>query len=283
MIADNQTNYIYLSELLRTDHRYAGTCKQITNILDEKKVYYDFLANTKDIWARDYMPIQVAENEFILYRYEPDYLRPERYHKIKTSPDAVLEKLGIKTKKTELILDGGNVVKSSNTVILTDKVIIENSKLFSKNEVENELADLLKVEKIVWIPWDRENEYFGHADGMIRFIDDDTVLINQYFDDYDESFKTYFYGSLKAAGLKWEKLVFDVKIEDDRNWAYINFLQTSDLILLPSFGIEEDDQAFAQIEKYFLDYSGGKIKQVNMSKIVKEGGALNCISWTIRK
>lgn len=29
---------------------------------------------TNDYWARDYMPIQLGENEFLKYRYYPDYL-----------------------------------------------------------------------------------------------------------------------------------------------------------------------------------------------------------------
>jgi agmatine deiminase len=76
----------------------------------------------------------------------------------------------------------------------------------------------------------------------------------------------------------------DVKVKktDKRNWAYINFLQTKDLILLPKFGIDEDEQAFKQIEEYFPDYKN-RIAQVDMTKIVRFGGALNCISWTTKE
>ena len=57
---------------------------------------------------------------------------------------------------------------------------------------------------------------------------------------------------LKSGGLKTEFIDFKVKKRDKRNWAYINFLQTKDLILLPKFGIDEDIQAFEQIENYFI-------------------------------
>ncbi|WP_240524937.1 agmatine deiminase family protein [Candidatus Sulfidibacterium hydrothermale] len=68
-----------------------------------------------------------------------------------------------------------------------------------------------------------------------------------------------------------------------RNWAYINFLQTKDLILLPKFEIDEDEQALEQIKRYYPDYAeNDRIAQINMTKIVKYGGALNCITWTIK-
>ena len=55
------------------------------------------------------------------------------------------------------------------------------------------------------------------------------------------------------------------------------------MILLPKFNIEEDGQALARIEELYPDYANNKkICQIDMSDIVKLGGALNCISWTIK-
>jgi len=74
MISDNQANKVYFSELLKSDLRFKATCNEITKILDSYEVRCEFLDKTKDIWARDYMPIQVSENKFVEYRYDPDYL-----------------------------------------------------------------------------------------------------------------------------------------------------------------------------------------------------------------
>jgi agmatine/peptidylarginine deiminase len=87
---------------------------------------------------------------------------------------------------------------------------------------------------------------------------------------------------LKEAGLNLEYIDFKVKKKDKRNWAYLNFLQTKDLILIPKFGIDEDEQAFEQIKCFYPDYNG-KIAQVEMSEIVRFGGALNCITWTTKE
>ena len=107
--------------------------------------------------------------------------------------------------------------------------------------------------------------------------------IQGYFDHYSDKFKELLFGELDNNGLTCKKMEFSVDQEDERNWAYLNFLQTKDLILLPKLNIEEDNQALEQISKYYPDYAKSKrIAQVDMTDIVKQGGALNCISWTTK-
>jgi len=59
-------------------------------------------------------------------------------------------------------------------------------------------------------------------------------------------------------------------------------LQTKDVILLPKFGIDEDEQALEQFKKQFKEYAANnKIIQLEIPEIVKNNGAFNCISWNI--
>jgi len=280
MITDKETNTIYFSEKLET--YFPKTCNQIIEALKSKGIEPKFLPNTNDIWARDFMPIQVSENKFIEYRYDPDYLQAKKYRKLKSYPDIVCESIDLKTQKTNLIIDGGNVIKSKDCVILTDKVIQENKDYYTKENLINKLRELFEIEKIILIPWDK-NEPYGHADGMIRFINENSVLVQKYFDEYDEVFRNKFFGELDKHGLSWEKMEFNVENENENNWGYLNFLQTQNIILLPVFGIEEDDQAFKQMKNYYPDYSDDRILKINMSEIIENGGALNCISWTIKE
>jgi agmatine/peptidylarginine deiminase len=60
-------------------------------------------------------------------------------------------------------------------VILTDKVVVENPSL-SKAKLLSELRELFEIETIIIIPRD-PLDFTGHADGMVRFVDEDTVLI----------------------------------------------------------------------------------------------------------
>lgn len=212
----------------------------------------------------------------------PIICKQKKYRKLKSYPDIVCESIDLKTQKTNLIIDGGNVIKSKDCVILTDKVIQENKDYYTKENLINKLRELFEIEKIILIPWDK-NEPYGHADGMIRFINENSVLVQKYFDEYDEVFRNKFFGELDKHGLSWEKMEFNVENENENNWGYLNFLQTQNIILLPVFGIEEDDQAFKQMKNYYPDYSDDRILKINMSEIIENGGALNCISWTIKE
>ncbi|MCY1719245.1 agmatine deiminase family protein [Prolixibacteraceae bacterium Z1-6] len=280
MISDRETNKIFFSNQLKIDFPY--TCTEIEHVLNSFGIQPYFLPETKDIWARDYMPIQIAKDVFVEYRYDPDYLQgtTKNRRELKTYPDIVCDAIKLPTKKTDIILDGGNVVKSKNAIILTDKVVVENKRTYNKHQLLDKLHEIFQVDKVVLIPWDDKCE-FGHSDGMLRFINDDTVLISGFYDTADLEFKEFLLKSLKKAKLNWEWLRCSNK-EKERNIAYINFLQTKDLILIPKLYAIEDEIAFEQVSKYYNDYSNNKrITQVDMSETVKLGGALNCVTWTI--
>jgi agmatine/peptidylarginine deiminase len=265
------------------DKRFTETSNEISAILDSLNVDHNFLPPfTNDIWARDYMPIQVSKDKFIEFRYDPDYLQDigKFGRDIKTYPDLVCNALSLKTVKSDIIIDGGNVVKSKNSVILTDKIIQENKNLYNRKSLVKKLIELFETDRIVLIPWDKK-EKFGHSDGMLRFISEDKVLINGIYKK-ENSFKSLLLKTLEANKINWDWISFDVEKENSRNWAYINSLQTKDIILIPKLNINEDSQALKIFMKNYPDYaSNNRIKQVDMSKVVKFGGALNCISWTI--
>ncbi|MFC5285252.1 agmatine deiminase family protein [Pedobacter alpinus] len=278
MISDFQTNTVYFSDLINTLPSFKESSKQIISTLNSFEVKFKFLPETKDIWARDYMPIQINSSEYIEYRYDPDYLQgnSKGYRDLKSYPEIICDSIGLKTIKSSLIMDGGNFIKSSNCIIFTDKLIKENCHSYSRIELIKELQKTFKVDRIIFIPWDKNEEY-GHADGMVRFVDDETVLLNYlYKNDSD------IINPLKKAGLKLEYLEFSKKTNNKFNWAYINFLQTEDLIIIPKFGIDEDYQAYEQINSYYPNYKG-RISQVDVTEFVKKGGALNCISWTTKE
>lgn len=287
MISDSSTNNIYFSDLLRTDERYSETFNDLQQVLDSNGIQYDFLKKTRDIWARDYMPIQVSKDKFLEFRYDPDYLQGSGRERraVKTYPDIVCDYMGIKTIKSDIILDGGNVVKSDNAVILTYKIVKENERNYDRNELIRQLEILFETDRVIVIPKDPEDIY-GHSDGMVRFIDNDTVLINWYYRKCDDYFRKSLLDPITEKGLKYEWL--DLGIDNDKidgyNWAYINFLQTENLILVPKLGIREDGIAFSQICEFYKSYADrGRVFQVDSRHVVEKEGALNCISWTIMK
>lgn len=265
---DKDTDSVYFSEWIKDFRCYSS----ITRILDKHYVKHGFLPFTKDYWARDYMPVQITESEFIQYYYNPDYLQKHKTYI--TDPTVSCKHLGIEPIKTDIIIDGGNIIKCNNAIIMTDKIFNENLR-YSKSDLVKKLEALFQAEFIL-IPWDR-NEPYGHADGMARFIEDKKVLLNNYV-DFDKSLRKKLIGILNRH-FEIIELHYGAVKKSTLDWAYINFLQVGNLILLPAMGIEEDEKALCLFKEIFKI----NIEQVNIAEIVGMGGALNCISWNIKQ
>jgi agmatine deiminase len=182
------------------------------------------------------------------------------------------------TKKSKLVVDGGNVIRATDKVIMCDKVFNENKHL-SEKDVIKQLRELLEVDKLYFVPWDKD-DFTGHVDGMVRFIDNDTVLINSYCQEkpeYQRSLRI----SLHNAGLDWVELPYSPPKDTDPDSAeglYLNYLQMQQGVIMPTFNAKDDDTAYKVLERVF---KGQKIATVDSTDLSKEGGVLNCISWNI--
>jgi len=275
MITDNKTNFVYFAEGLRF---YKTACASIIETLESLGIQHEFipeLSSKKHIWVRDYMPIQTMENRYIKFKYTPDYLEGTNGY----SPDVanILERV---TKgnmiESDIVIDGGNMVKCDDKIIMTDKIFWENPSI-KPVELLDKIENLLNCE-IVLVPWDMAENY-GHTDGMVRYIGNSTVLLNNY-QNLDPRFGKVMNRVLKEH-FEVKSLFYEGKLTKRYCWGYINFLQVGDNILVPQFGIQEDSQAIKQIQTL---YPNCKVIPINgCEEIARSGGVLNCVSWNIKK
>ncbi len=111
MIPDKKTNFLYLSGLL--PDRYPIFWQAFSDILKTNSVPFKLLPETKDIWVRDFMPVQTAKNRFVQFSFNPGYLKDKEFRNLKSEPAKITSAIGLKPIKSDIILDGGNVVKSN--------------------------------------------------------------------------------------------------------------------------------------------------------------------------
>lgn len=264
MVTDRLTDTVYFSEWALKD--FPVPINNICKLLDKYGIKYGFLRHTKDYWCRDYMPIQVNETKFVHYAYAPDYLQNEKNRRYITDPTAVLHDLNIPTVKTDLIIDGGNIIKCPDKVIMTKKVFCENKNI-PRNKVIAMLEQLFEC-SIVFLPWDK-SETYGHADGIVRWVNGNTVLLTAY--EMSRYFANKFLKELER-NFDVISMKYSTRPRNrEHSWAYINFLQTKNVIIVPVFNIKEDEQALQQIEAAFPDYQGC-IEPVDISNIISHGG-----------
>lgn len=279
MIPDWETNCVYFSRLL--GEQYSDLLDRLTQVLRTHEVEVRFLDGTKDIWARDYCPVQVEASRFVKFRYDPDYLKGKYRHLV--TGDEVIEQLrDLGTiQKSETVLDGGNVVTSGRLVILTDKVFQENTRR-RRRELQQELAGLLGVEGSIIIPTE-PLDYIGHADGVVRFLTENLVFVNNYT-GMDRGYRRRLHRALAKRGLEiipcpgW---VSDVTRKGIASAVgnYVNFLRVGNLVILPAYEDRRDEDACRALEQ---SDQGLTIVPVQCRSLAEEGGVLQCVSWTIK-
>lgn len=276
MITDPQTTTAYFSNLL--PKRCPTLYQSLDTILRERQVEYHLLPNTRDIWCRDYMPIQTDEKRFVFYKYNPNYLQNARYKRTITDVAQIgaVDRLWQgEVVKLDLVVDGGNVVKCGDKIVMTEKVFFEN-KDKSRDEVRRLLEEAFHCE-IVFLPWDTVETY-GHSDGIIHYAGGNRVLMTNYADsDTDMAHK---FTRILDKHFEVIHLEYNVKRKHRRSWAYINYLQIGNLVLVPQLGIPEDEQALRQIAQALPQC---EVIGIEALEAVRKGGALNCISWNVRE
>lgn len=274
-VVDSLTDTVFFSDLL--PERCPTMYQSLDKILRENDIDHRLLRHTKDIWCRDYMPIQTSGKSFVFYKYNPDYLQTKYYKRTITNVDRVgniecLRQDG-EVFDLDLVIDGGNVVRCDDKIVMTEKVFFEN-KDKSRNEVQRLLEEAFECD-IIFLPWDRK-EIFGHSDGIVHYVGDNRVLMTNYADfDAAKSNKIL---NLLEKHVEVIPLRYNVKRKHERSWAYINFLQIGNLVLVPQLGIPEDEQSLLQIRDAMPRC---KVMGVPALEAVRKGGALNCISWNV--
>ncbi|TCZ67053.1 agmatine deiminase family protein [Flaviaesturariibacter aridisoli] len=277
MTTDRQTNFVYLADTLAKKY---PTCHEALCVsLIEAQIPYAYIPDTRDVWVRDFMPLQVESDYFVQFSYKPDYLQGKEWQHTNSDVHAICSKMGFQTHSSSIVLDGGNVIKGDRCAFLCDKVFAEN-RSWKPEELEDELRRLFNVDRLIFLPWHKD-DLIGHADGMLRLIDDHNVLIND-FKREKGNYRDAVLASLEQAGVRYIELPFHPysnRTYLDAAGIYMNFLHVGKNIFISEFGQNEDEAAAAVIQSAFPDC---KLWTVKSTDVAKDGGVLNCISWTIK-
>ena len=262
---------LYFSSLIKTNPKYSLSAENLFSVLSDSGEKFTLFDGAKDIWARDYMPIKTKSGKYISFRYEPNYLADDPQLRTNFKAD-IAPHFTLPVTYSDINLDGGNVVfsPSRTKAIITDRVFSENPE-YDKNALLTELENLLETE-ISIIP-SLESDMTGHADGVVRFVDENTVIGNAspYKNGYEQKVKM----SLKKHGISVVDFPYFDSAGISAVGSYLNFLETDNYIFLPVFGSVQDETAVKRAKEIFEK----KIVAVNINGIAKDGGILNCISW----
>jgi agmatine deiminase len=278
VIADWEATGVFFADTLQVRHPDLFALVQST--LGSHGVEVRVLHHVRDIWARDFCPIQVRPGQLVQFRYEPDYLAEHAELRTDRAVARQFAEVG-EIQHSDINLDGGNVVASRSKAIITDKVYRENSD-WNRAELREKLRKILQVEQLVVIPKEPYDP-IGHTDAMVRFIDENTVWLNDY-SKVAPTFGDRLAETLHRHGLKITLAPYFLERQSTNGipsavGCFTNFLRTEKVVLVPAYGRKQDRIARERLHALIPDVP---IVSVDCTNLARQGGVLNCVCASYR-
>ena len=236
-------------------------------------------ANMRDIWMRDFSTVNPYNP--VQFRYAAAAQGGSQHDAdwVQKGFNNFTAKLGIKYPKTKYILDGGNLVDNyKDKAIVTERFLEDND--ISYDQGKEILKKILDVKFVAIVPSDDE-EGLAHADGMVMFINDNTVAVNKYTGDFRLSLISELRESFPKIKIVELETEYDNKIWDENFSSscgiYTNSIVTENHIYMPIFGSDLDQKAIEKVQKN----TKKKVIPINASSVCFMGGSVRCLGWQV--
>ena len=240
------------------------------------------LAPMSDIWMRDFTLSNVSAP--LMFRYTAaaqdnqsaaDNVQDVFYDLVKSA--------GINFTESDLLNDGGNFVDDYfGNVVISTKFLKDNN--LTETKARKLLTAIPSINNVAFITADEQGG-LEHSDGVVSFIDENTLMINSYPEDpeYAKILKQQLKRGLPNVVIQEIPTPYDdSKIYDSRFGSacglYTNALVTPHRIYLPQFGIPEDKKVLTQVRSL----TDKQVVPVRSDNVCIMGGGVRCMSWQVR-
>jgi len=247
----------------------------------------------RDIWIRDWAPINAqnikGDNILVKAKYEPSYCLGNTY--IDEEAGRILQlKYQNELKTIPIKWDGGNITTNGKILICTDRIFKENSQ-YSRYDIENQIRARFNMKQLIIIPTEKL-DVVGHVDGVVRFIDEKTLMIVSYPEYYTEECR-YVEKVVSALSRQMPNDTEYIYIPSElsnyvnkeniysAHGSYLNYLRLGNQIYIPQYGIYADKEAIRVLNKRlfqkYIEIIPVTLDGIN--ELADLGGVLNCITW----
>ena len=263
--------------------------------IDKSKIEL-FINPSDDVWCRDHGPVflinpDIYENNKIIIDWEFNAWGSKYpFENDNAIPSLIAEKLGYKTYKTGIIMEGGSVELNGTGTLITSSACLLNynrNPHLNKEQLELYLMNYYGVDQILWLTEGiAGDDTDGHIDDLTRFVSEDTVItmveLNQNDDNHRplkenlELLKTFKLPDGKTLNIVEIPMPDAVHYNGNRLPAsYANFYICNYAVIVPTFRCENDKIAIDIFEQLFKDR---KVIDIDATDIVWGFGSFHCLS-----
>ncbi|NNP67741.1 agmatine deiminase family protein [Acinetobacter sp. Ac_5812] len=236
--------------------------------------------DVRDIWMRDFTTVNPMQP--VQFTYTWASMTQKQSKDVQKSFSQFADRYQIQRAKTDLMLDGGNLVDDYAGRVITTTRFMEDNEL-SYNEAKQELkATLGAIEVAILEP---DEEVLAHSDGMVSWVDKNTLLVNDY--SKTPAFRTTVMKELKASfpTAKIVEVPVEYKTNPKGQWegfesacgVNLNATVTHHNIYVPTFNMPHDQKALTIIKQN----TSKKVIPVNAESVCPMGGSVRCLTWQV--
>lgn len=276
-IVDFQIDYV--NNILGKDNVIIIVDKD-TKRFYENKVPNDILLVDElyDIWMRDFTTVN--PNNPVQFTYTWVSMTKSKSVEVQNSFQKFANTLGVERQKSDLLMDGGNIVDNYNGKVITTTRFLKDNKL-DITQGKEKLKELLNAKEVAILEPDEDK--LAHADGMVAWIDDNTLLVNDYSKDME--YKNLVMKELKESFPDTKIIEVPVLFQENKpgQWdgfnsscgVNLNLVLTKNNLYVPIFGMANDEKVLEIIKAN----TSKKVIPIEAEKVCPMGGSVRCLTW----
>ena len=194
----------------------------------------------------------------------------------------ILQHLQMRRFDAPLIMEGGSFHCDGEGTILTSEQCLlhpNRNPHLSRADIEKHLCHYLGGDTVIWLVGDeRDTETDGHIDNIACFVAPGAVLLCGGGKHSAENLHRLQTATDSRGRRLHIRQIPSPSVRENGAAllaSYINFYPANGGIVMPSFGVAEDDAARGIIAQCF---AGRRVVQVDARAIIRGGGGIHCIT-----
>ncbi|MCP4274209.1 MAG: agmatine deiminase family protein [Gammaproteobacteria bacterium] len=227
------------------------------------------------IWMRDFTTVNPLNPVQGIYTWATMSKRESR--DVQRTFSTLVDKYGIQRFHSKYVIDGGNVVDNyAGKAVVTKRFLRDNS--LNYEEGKEILKEMLGASHVAIIDVEY-GDYLGHADGVVMWVENDVLLVNDYH-RYDQEYRSKLLAELNRSFPETTIVEIPVEYGDDDDSAVginVNSTVTFNHIYVPVYGMRHEKTVLRVIGKN----TNKKVHTIRSNGVATGGGSVRCLTWQL--